>query len=120
MLYRFKKTRDASIEKIFAGEKKSNVETFDEIDIIIFELKDNSWKIIFRDVCYTFNFMTNIAVTGKFHVKGIYFDDQRMRLHVNERTLGWMRHMHDHDVLKDNSLVYTSQEIIVESIETSH
>ena len=88
MLHRFRKTKDVLTENILIGERKSNVKAFDEIDIIIFEFEGNPWKIIFRDVCYIFNFMINIAATGKFRVKKMYFDDQRMRLHANGRTFG--------------------------------
>ena len=51
MLHRFRKTRDAS-GGILAGEGKSNVETFGEVDIIIFGPGGNPWKITLRDVCY--------------------------------------------------------------------
>ena len=137
MLHRFKKTRDASTGGILAGEAQSNVEAFGEVDITIPGPEGNPWKITLRDVCYIPNFMTNIAATGKFRAKGVYFDDQRMRMHANGRTLGWVRHTHGHDVLEDNTSVYTPQEeedystnqirnadekkqMIVESIEASH
>ena len=136
MLHRFKKTRNAPAGNILVDKRKSNVETFDEVDIIIFGLGGNPWKIIFGNVCYIPNFMTNVAATGKFRAKEMYFDDQRMRMHANGRTFGWVRHVHDHDVLEDNTSVYMSQEeeedcsinqirknanrMIVESIETSH
>ena len=121
MLHRFRKIRNASIENILIDENKSNVETFDEINIIIFEFEDNSWNIIFRNVCYTPNFMTNIVVTGKFRAQRMYFDNQRMRMHANRKTFGWMKHTHDHDVLENNTSIYTFQKkMIVESIETFH
>ena len=80
-------------------------------------------------------FMINIAATGKFRAKGVYFDDQRMRMHANGRTLGWVRHVHGHDVLEDNTTIYTPQtgysanqirnaddekQMIVESIKAFH
>ena len=96
-------------ENILADKDKSNVETFGEVDIIIFEPGGNPWKITLRNVCYILNFMTNIAITGKFRAKEVYFDNQRMRMHANWRILGWINHVHDHDVLEDNITIYTSQ-----------
>ena len=109
MLHRFKKTRNASIDEILTDETQSNVEAFGEIEISIPALENEIWKMILKNVCYISNFMINIVVSAKLRAKKMYFDDQRMRLHVNGRTLDWVKHTHDHDVLKNNTTVYTPQ-----------
>ena len=51
--------------------------------------------------------MTNIVAQRKFRAKGVYFDDQHMKLHAKGRTLGLVKHMYGHDVLE-----YASHEVI--------
>ena len=46
--------------------------------------------------------MTNIVTAQKLRAKGAFFDDQKMRLHARGHTLGWVRHLHLHDVLEYN------------------
>ena len=50
--------------------------------------------------------MTNIAAQRKFRIKKIYFDDQNMRFRIiADQTLNLMKHIHDHDLLKDNTTI---------------
>ena len=127
MLHRFRKTRDAPPSDILAGETRSNVEAFGEVDITVDEPNDRPWKITLRDVYYIPNFMTNIVAQRKFRAKGVYFDDQHMKLHAKEKTLKLMKHIYGHDILKHASheiiqsstpegvKVHTSYEIIQQS-----
>lgn len=54
--------------------------------------------------------MTNIFATRKFREKNIFFDDQKMRLHFNGKTLGWVKHLHGHDVLEHNNPISENPE----------
>ena len=56
--------------------------------------------MLFIEICYVSNFLTNIAASKKFRTKRIYFDDQDMRFHVNNKTLRLVSDLNDHDVLK--------------------
>ena len=56
--------------------------------------------MLFIEICYISNFLTNVAASRKFRAKKIYFNDQNMRLHVNNRTLGLVNDLNDHDILK--------------------
>lgn len=109
MLHRFRKTRNAPPGDILAGEAKSNIEAFGEVDITIAGPGGNPWKITLKDVCYIPNFMTNIVAARKFRAKGVFFDDQKMRLHTNGKTLGWVKHVFNHDVLEDNTTSHLPQ-----------
>ena len=53
--------------------------------------------------------MINIVASAKLRAKKMYFDDQRIKLHANDKTLGWVKHTYNHDVLKNNITIYTSQ-----------
>ena len=54
--------------------------------------------------------MANIAAQRKFRIKKIYFDDQNMRLRIiADQTLNLMKHIHDHDLLKDNTTIDDSE-----------
>ena len=46
--------------------------------------------------------MTNVIAFLKFQAKGVYFDDRNIKLYVNNRTLNWIKHLYDHDILKNN------------------
>ena len=103
MAHRFKKTRDAPSGGVFAGEGRSNVEAYGEVDISIPGPDGRIWKVKLIDVCYIPGFMTNIVSARKLRAKGVYFDDQKMRMHVNGHTLGWVKNAYNHDVLEDNT-----------------
>ena len=67
--------------------------------------------MLFIEICYISNFMTNIAASRKFRAKKIYFDDQNMRLHANNRTLRLIKHQLDHDLLKNNIIINDQKKI---------
>ena len=56
--------------------------------------------------------MINIAASRKFRAKGVYFDDQNMRLHANNRTLGLVNDMSGHDVLEHHIMKHASEKNI--------
>ena len=54
--------------------------------------------------------MTNITAQRKFRIKKIYFDDQNMRFRIiADQTLNLMKHIHDHDLLKNNTTIDDSE-----------
>ena len=110
MLHRFRKTRNVSFSEIIIDETRSKIEIIDEIEISINVFEKKIWKILFIDVCYIFNFMTNIAAQRKFRIKKIYFDDQNMRFRIiTDQTLSLIKHIHDYDLLKNNTTIDDSE-----------
>ena len=105
MLHRFWKTRDVSSKTMLTEKTRSNVEIIEEIEISINAFEKKIWKMLFIEICYTSNFMTNIAASKNFRAKKIYFDDQNMRLYVNNKTLKLIKHWFDHSLLKDNTII---------------
>ena len=106
MLHRFWKTRNVSFNEIIIDKTWSKIEIIDEIEISINVFEKKIWKILFIDVCYIFNFMTNITVQRKFRIKKIYFDHQNMRFCIiTDQTLSLMKHIHDHNLLKNNTII---------------
>ena len=70
--------------------------------------------MLFIEVCYISNFMTNIAASKKFRAKEIYFDDQHMRFRTaDDQTLSLIKHQFNHDLLKDNTTVDDSKQYVV-------
>ena len=54
--------------------------------------------------------MTNITAQRKFRMKKIYFDDQNMRFRIiNDQTLKLIKHIHDHNLLKNNIAINDSE-----------
>ena len=115
MLHRFRKTRNVSLEAMLINETRSKIETIEEVEISINALEGKIWKMLFIEICYISNFMTNITASKKFRAKRVYFDDQNMRLHVNNRTLRLVSDMNDHDVLKHQVIKHAKNEIIKQS-----
>ena len=115
MLHRFRKIRNVSSEAVLAGETRSKIEAIEEIEISINAPEGKIWKVLFIEICYIPNFMTNIAASRKFRAKGVYFDDQNMRLHANNRTLGLVSDMNDHDVLEHQVMKHARDEVMKQS-----
>ena len=109
MLHRFRKTRNAPLKAVLAGETRSKIEAIGEVEISINAPGGKIWKVLFTEVCYISNFMTNVAASRKFRAKGVYFDDQNMRLHANNRTLGLVSDMNGHDVLEHQIMEHASE-----------
>ena len=110
MLHRFRKTRDISSNEIIADKTRSEIEIIDEIEISINVFEEKIWKNLLIDICYIFNFMTNIAAQRKFRIKRIYFDDQNMRLCIiADQTLNLMKHIHNHNLLENNITIDDSE-----------
>lgn len=103
MLHRFRKIRNVPSEEVLAGESRSNVKAIREVEISINALGGKIWKVLLTELCYISNFMTNIAAPLRFRAKGVYFDDRHKRLYVNNRILGWVKHLFNHDILEDNT-----------------
>ena len=54
--------------------------------------------------------MTNIIAQRNFRIKKIYFDDQNMRFRIiTDQTLNLMKHIHDHNLLKNNTIIDDSK-----------
>ena len=69
--------------------------------------------MLFIEVCYILNFLTNVAASRKFRAKEIYFDNQGMRLRTADyRTLGLVSDLNDHDVLKYQVMKHASNEVM--------
>ena len=110
MLHCFWKTRNVLFNEIITDKTRSEVEIIDEIEISINVFEKKIWKVLFIDVCYIFNFMANIAAQRKFRIKKIYFNDQNMRFRIiTDQTLNLIKHIHDHDLLKDNTAINDSK-----------
>ena len=67
--------------------------------------------MLFIEICYIPNFMINIAASQKFRANKVYFDNQKMRLHTNNKMLGLVKHQFDYDLLKDNTTIDDQKEI---------
>ena len=100
MLHRFQKLCNASSETMLVDETWSRIEVIEKIEISINALERKIWKMLFIEICYILNFLTNIAASRKFRAKEVYFDDQSMRFHANSKTLKLVCDLNDHDVLK--------------------
>ena len=111
MLHCFRKTRDVSSKAMLIEKTRSNVEIIEEIEISINAFEEKIWKMLFIEICYISNFMTNITAPRKFRAKRVYFDDQNMRFHVNNKTLRLVKHRFDHDLLKDNTIIADQKKI---------
>ena len=120
MLHRFRKTRNASSEAVLTDETRSKIEAIEKIEISINAFERKIWKVLFIEICYISNFLTNIAASRKFRAKKIYFDDQGMRLYANEKTLGLVSDLNDHDVLKHQVMEYASHQVMKHASHASN
>ena len=55
------------------------------------------------NVAYIPNFTTNLVSQSKLRAKGLYFDDWKMHLHQEGKTIGLVELFHGHYLLENNS-----------------
>ena len=94
---------------MLTDETRSKIETIGKIEIFINAPEEKIWKMLLIEICYISNFMTNVAVSRKFRAKEIYFDDQNMRLHANNRTLRLVHDINDHNILEHQIMKHASK-----------
>lgn len=87
MLHRFKKTKNASFDKILADKMNSNIKTYEEIEINISTFDNKIWKMTLENVSYVSNFMINVVSDIILREKDVQFYDERMQLYASDKIL---------------------------------
>ncbi len=103
MKHRFRKTRESDVRLMFEIIT-FEIETYNEIDISIDVSKDKKWRIILINVIYVLNFMTNLIAQRILRAKKWYLNEENMIIRHLDKSICYIKHMHEHDVLKDNTI----------------
>ena len=76
---------------------------YEKIYIFLTDFK-GEWKVTLINVCYIFNFMTNVISARLLRQKEVFFNDQELFLHFRGKPVTFLKHKHRHDLLVDNSI----------------
>ena len=102
MQARFSKTHSAGPnDKLIAGAQILLIECFGSIDITV-PTPSGPGIMTLLNVAYVPNFMTNLVSQQILCSKGLYFDDWKMHLHKQGKTIGFVKAHHGHYLLEDN------------------
>jgi hypothetical protein len=102
MSHRFKKIRNAT-QNLLASNEFLKIECYETINIELNAFNDCKWRIILNNVAYVSDFLINLMIIRLFRVKQHFFDDQRMIIHHENKIMRLIKHIHDKNVLKNNS-----------------
>ena len=102
MITRFTKTHDADPEdNLVAGNQHIPIECYGTIKITI-RTPTGPQIMTLLNVAFISDFMTNVVSQDIFYAKGLYFDNWKMHLHRDGKTVGYVDRYNGHYLLENN------------------
>lgn len=117
MLSRFIKTRSSGPNDILrAGNQIIPIECFGTIDIFI-DTSTGCQTMTLLNVAYVSDFMTNLVSQDILYTKGVYFDNGKMHLYREGKTMAYVERHNGHYLMENN--IDTEDEPVTTGFATS-